>query len=726
MLNYDSFKPHGISEQIVQSICNKMGSNEHVFFRNHVAYYFCQIAACMRVMYCNPNETIGRPINMYAINLGPSGMGKGYTTTIMEEHVIDQFRDSFLTKTWPLVTAHSVAKVADYRARKYMKDPEDARMQVEKEFERMGTYDFAFTEPSKASIGQLRNKLLLAGLGSINMQVDEIGLVMGKLGECFSAFLELYDGRMKNSLIKNTADQQRSEVMYGVTPTNMLAFGVPTGVFDGGKNEELFTGMTQHGLARRAHYAFTPDEDFEENHEFLTPQEMLNRSKVTNTEAVYSALSDHFEQLADPLKLNTRLAIPDNTALLLFEYVNDCKRRAIDMPMAQHIERYEMSHRFEKAKRIAGAYAFVDGAAQIEPEHLMSAIAMTEDSGDAFGRMMHREMPHVKLAKHIASSPHDLTKVTLREQLPFFKGGTKQSRDEMLSEAIDWGYTNNISIRKGYSKNVEFFSGQYLRSNDLTKLRISYGMELAYNYRSQEIAWDKIDKLAKHDNIHWINHHLENGFDNAGHRHNDNCIPGFNMIVLDIDGGMSIQQARLMLKEYRAFYYVTKRHTATEHRFRIVMPINYTLELDAPDFAAFMENLYEWLPFEVDDNTGQRSRKWLSNQGHHLFTDGKLLDALPFIPRTDKHVEYTERLIDLGNLGGLERWFVLNTSNGSGNRNNNLLRYAMMLVDGGLDSVSIRDRVLGLNVQLPQPISEQRIDNTIMKSVTKKVQARSV
>lgn len=729
MLDYAKFKHNPIAERIVDTICSKLGTDQPSFFRVHVAYYFCMVASSMRAAYFNPGaRTVSRPINMYAINLAPSGFGKSYATSIIEDQVINLFREEFLHKTWPIITTHNIAKVADFRARKDVKDPEETRMRVEKEFERMGAYEFVFTKPTEAALVQLRDKMLLAGIGGINLQVDEIGSNLFKTKDSFPSFLELFDGRMKRNLTKNASENIRAESMYGITPANCLLFGVPGALLDNGKNEEEFINMQDIGFARRSFFGYISDEEYTSNVILKTPEDMLKRAKQADADSTLEDISELFGELADPLKANTKLPIPDNTALLLFHYMNDCKKRAMAMPLPDAMRRYEMENRYDKAVRLAGAYAFVESASQIEVAHLKAAIALAEESGDAFKRIMHRDLPHVKLAKHLGMANQELTKVSLREQLPFFKGGTKQSRDEMLVEAVDWGYTNNIAIRKRYSNGVEFFHGQLLKSNDLSQLRISFGQEQAYNYTSQVIPWAKIDKLAKINDVHWINHVLENGFDNAGHRHNDNCIPGFNMVVLDVDNSvgdyLSIQHARIMMKDYRAFYYTTKRHTKDHHRFRIILPLSYTLELEAEDFAGFMHNLYEWLPFDSDDATGQRSRKWLTNKGHHVFTDGKLLDPLPFIPRTNRQAEFSERLIDLGNMGGLERWFIMNTSVKLNNRNNNMLRYAMMLVDGGMDAVGTRDRLLAMNNKLDEPVKESEFDGTVMQTVTKKIQAR--
>ena len=98
----------------------------------------------------------------------------------------------------------------------------------------------------------------------------------------------------------------------------------------------------------------------------------------------------------------------------------------------------------------------------------------------------------------------------------------------------------------------------------------------------------------------------------------------------------------------------------------------------------------------------------------------KLFDALEFIPRTTKNEERIKRVKEYANLDGLQHWVM--TTTGEGNRNKQLYRYAMILVDKGMDYNSILESVLEMNAGLKDSISEKEIHNTIMSSVARKIQ----
>ena len=207
-----------------------------------------------------------------------------------------------------------------------------------------------------------------------------------------------------------------------------------------------------------------------------------------------------------------------------------------------------------------------------------------------------------------------------------------------------------------------------------------------------------------------------------GHRKEENCIQGFNLAVIDVDGTVSIKTARALIKEYTYLLYTTKRSTDTTNRFRIIFPMSHTLQLNKDDYKEFMENLYAWLPFEADTATAQRARKWLSHDGDLYENEGDLLDVRLFIPKTKKAEEFKSSIVDLGNLSNIERWFV--TKTGKGNRSNQLIKYGLMLVDTDMAISDIQDKVILFNNKLPDSLPDNELYSTIFQTLSKKVHER--
>lgn len=714
MIPVNEMEYHPTSEKLVQILCGKTQSTEPLFFRVLVAYYFSMCAAQMRCSIATPDRG-DIPVNMYALNLATSGYGKGHSTNIMEEQVMNLFMARFLQDTFPLLAERNLPKLAVKRASRKGTDPDEELVRVQKEFDSTGELLFSFDSGTSPAVKQMRHKLLMADAGSVNLEIDEIGLNLVGNTEVLTTFLELYDkGKVKTKLIKSSSDNTRYEEIRGQTPTNMMLFGTPSKLFDGATTEAQLYAMLDTGYARRCFFGYLRGSAKNLNQ---TAEEAYEIGISTASHDFLEELSETLGDLADIINVNKRLVISRETSIALIEYKLQCERIAAKLPEHDEMRKAELSHRYFKALKLAGAYAFIDDVPELTITHLHNAIKLAEDSGAAFVQMLARDRGYVKLAKYIASCKRDVTQADLVEDLPFYRGGAS-AKSEMLNLAIAYGYKNNIIIKKTFSDGVEFLRGETLQETDLTKMVISYSTDMTTDYRNEFAPFDQLHKLTQANGMHWVAHHLMEGY-----RNEDNCIPGFNLVVIDVDGGVNLSTAKLLLKKYKFMVYTTKRHTDEENRFRLVLPINFTLDMDARDYKEFMSNIYSWLPFEVDTATNQRARKWLSHEGHYEYNEGEVLDALPFIPKTSKNEERKKLVETQQSMDNLERWVTNNI--GDGNRNNLLLRYALILIDGGFDFEGIRSRVMALNEKIADKLDEAEVMSTIMVTVMKNLTKRA-
>jgi hypothetical protein len=467
------------------------------------------------------------------------------------------------------------------------------------------------------------------------------------------------------------------------------------------------------GYARRFLYSFNrkSSKNFD-----LSGTDLIDLMENRTNSQFLDDLSNRLGTLADPVNFHQIITMGRDVAIQWAEYKIHCEKLADQLGEHSTIPKAELSHRYFNAIRLAGIYAFIDGTAQITEDQLYNAIALTEASGKAFEQLLCRDRPYVKLAKYLAYEGSEVTHADLVEDLPFYKG-PQNHKAEMLTLATAWGYKNNVIIKKSYVDGIEFLSGESLKKTNLNEITVSYSTDIAHNYQNEVVPFDKLSTLTQANGYHWCAHHVT-----GGHRSNATIIEGFNLVVLDVDAGVSMDTVKLLLKEYKYHIYTTKRHTDQDNRFRIVLPINYELQLDSQDYKEFMHNIFEWLPFPVDTSTTDRCRKWLSHAGHHETNDGELLDALPFIPKTSKNEEHKKQILDQRNLTNLERWFVNNTA--SGNRSNQLIKYALLLVDGGMTFEQVQNGVTALNDKLADKMDEREIMNTIMVSATKAIASR--
>ncbi|MDT9702054.1 hypothetical protein, partial [Streptomyces sp. P17] len=164
-------------------------------------------------------------------------------------------------------------------------------------------------------------------------------------------------------------------------------------------------------------------------------------------------------------------------------------------------------------------------------------------------------------------------------------------------------------------------------------MTIAYSGHFAYNYLNENVPWERLHELMMAPDMHWINHHAA-----KGHRAEENMIPGFDMLVLDVDGTMQLDMVHDLMARWKFLTYTTKRHTPDENRFRLIMPINYRLNMDSNEYKELINGVLAWLPFVSDESTNQRCKKWMTcDKGYHHYNDGELFDILPFIPKTSRN-----------------------------------------------------------------------------------------
>ncbi|MDG4870581.1 primase C-terminal domain-containing protein, partial [Guyparkeria sp. 1SP6A2] len=72
----------------------------------------------------------------------------------------------------------------------------------------------------------------------------------------------------------------------------------------------------------------------------------------------------------------------------------------------------------------------------------------------------------------------------------------------------------------------------------------------------------------------------------------------------------------------------------------------------------------------------------------------------------------------LESLDNLERWFAQRIS--EGNRNNNMLKYAMALKDSGMLYTDAEKQVREFNRKLSNPLSDDELGSTIFRTLASK------
>lgn len=724
MIDLTGVTHHPAIEEIVDVLCNRTQNMDRGFFRVEVAYFMAKMASCMgaTIVTKDRGET---PVNLYALALATSGFGKGYSVNIIEDELMGAFKKRYMEETMPTIAENNLWRLANERSARNGTDQQEEFDKVEAEYRRAGAYPFTFDSGTPPAVKQLRHRILMASCGSVNLQIDEIGSNLLANTDVLTLFLELFDqGKVKQKLTKNTADSLRGEELEGKTPTNLLLFGTPSKLLDGGQVEDQFFDFLNTGYARRCLFAVGQIDKKAFN--TLTPAEIYANLTKQNNNSTVTKWAERFYDLANPINYGWKTIVEDDVGIELMTYKIHCERQSEAMAEHEEIRKAEIEHRYYRALKLAGALAFIDCSAFVTSDHIKQAILLTEESGEAFKGILNREKSYVRLAKYISTIGNEVTHADLLESLPYYPKGNA-ARNEMMSLAIAWGYKQHIIIKKSFNDGIEFFKGETLKATNLDEIVISYSDNWAYDYAPEKVPFDQLATLTQADGMHWCNHHFR-----KNHRAEENVIAGFNMIVIDVDGTIGMDMCHELMKDYKFMTYTTKRHNEVigtdedgnavhgPDRFRLMIPMNYYLELDTEEYKEFMNNIMAWLPFETDESANQRAKKWMSNPKgtYHFNLDAPLLDVREFIPRTSKNETFHERMQQVQSLDNLERWFAGRMA--TGNRNNQMIKFALALVDSGKNFNEVSSIVKAFNKKLGNSLSEDELNSTVLVTVAKR------
>lgn len=716
-------------EEVVDYLCSKTRLTSRRFFRNIILYYLAQVASHQHVKVLT-QERGAIPVNAYVLNLASSGAGKGMSKRILEKEIFNQFLSRFLGDALPTAAEVNVANLAMQRSLNSSVDLDTAINLTQGDYDRAGTFLLSFDSATVPALRQMRTKIQLANLGSLNLEIDEIGNNLLENQDVLNAGLELYDmGEFKEKLIKNTQESVRSYNLTSQTPMNILMFGAPVALLDGASTEDRLRAMFETGYARRCLFAYEPEVV---RQGASTPAELLKMMQQGNTPNI-AKLSQQIGDLADPSNSHLEIEMPLSATHMYLQHMIDCESRVAEMCQeSQSLQILELSHQYFKAIKVAGSLAFAKGEDEISDETMGAALQYVMDSGEDYARLLKSPPKYERVAQYLAAQTKraPLTQSEMVAEMPYYAKENKQGKQEVLKLATSWGYRNGILIKTYTQDEIEFTHAKPLEKVDQDNMRISYGQDVAHDWHVKlSASWKDLPKVFMQPGMNWNPHaiHIDPSTGRAKPRHSDNLIPGVDMVALDVDGTATLGEVAMLLKEYEYYIYTTKSHQIMKDgevrdRFRIIMPLTHRFD-EVEEYNEFMENIFEWLPFDVDIATKDPARKWASHAGTLYHNAGKSLDSLMFMPRTTHCVKEKQRQVDLANLTKLERWFISQGDKGQG-RNNQLHKYMTFLVDGGLDYASISARVKELNRKFSKPLEDTEIDRTVLISAQRLIQKR--
>jgi hypothetical protein len=681
-------------EDIIKLIVSEEAEDDLKRYARMLALYgIADIANGTRCSVMIPNDNKSIPMNLYAIGLAGSGLGKTKGLNFILD-LISEARSRLKEKV------NAKIEMLDPFGQETLNDLTKDGVTISDRYKSL----------TDSSTLKLMKVLDLTDYFSINYTVDEFaGKVMSEYEILSTTVIEIYD---KGYVPVNLRATTKTPKCDNPIPMNMLAFGSPHLLFESDANvEKSFTDLLQAGLARRTVFVNvdTPVNKF-------TLNANDNRAKL-------DYISDKFVQMQDKYD-HRELMLSDNAKALYERFLEECTEDSLNVSKYQPLKQIYVKNKSWLALKISGLIAVSNFHNDITLEDYQTAIDIIEDSSLDFEAMLNRPEKYELIVDWLTEQDNAESEYTLTQALPFYK--EVRSKKQFWDLAKGYAYEHNIALMIEEKRNLVFYQAKPKKKTNLDEPVIfSYSSEMTEGYyANDDILWKDFHKVVTKDGLCYSAHCFKDGY-----RKKDNAISGTNLLILDIDDGATIEMAKLLFEEYTYLIATTKSHLKDKNgvvaeRFRIVLPMQNTYDLDSEQYSKFMANIMEDLPIEVDRACKDSARFYYGSEGEYWYNEGILFDADKYIPNTQEEEQYRKKGTQLAkkNLNGISQYIIRNEHNG---RNNALIKLGLLLVDKGYSHEETKDEIKRVNKQFSSPLAESEIERTIFKTVERRPEVES-
>ena len=661
---------------------------------NSAHYLLGTLASMRRVTIASlEDDTDVLPIMYYGITIAKSGAGKDRSVSLaqsMAKTTIEKYFEG-LAKT---ITKYNGSMS---RINAPLIDQEPVL-----EFMSGTTEGFANT----------RDILQKIGFGCCNYRISELGDMArnADFNELLTMMVMAWEkGDTPAKIVKTTKVIE----VKGV-PTNMLLYGSPSKIKDDENIDEKITNAMTSGLGRRSFVVY--EDEYNSNLDEVSDVELLAQRKkkkdgVDELESIDSYLSDLM------VSGHKNISCSDEAYLAIKRYELECKKKAEKNKTLTEPMIAELNDRAWKAYKLAGLYAWANGSDTVSEEDVKDAIEWAEACSDGFIKLVTKKTTRERIFDLIIRSDKPISRDEIATGLSKI---SKQELDHNIQMLHEYAERKDFVLIEEQQNKKYKYSLKEVNTVDENNITLSGSKDLAHNYIERSMNWLEIEKVLKGE----VNYSAGTFID--GHRTKDNYKGTQDIIILDVDEGMSLSLAKQFFSEWQCVIATTRNHNKekngkTNDRFRVVLLPNKKIELDSSKFSELMRNVANKLCIQVDEACFDSSRMYFGNKDAEVwFSPSKnRFDISCCIPDTKRETEQREisRQNDaIISAEGVEKYFLMKIES-EGQRNNNLLKYCLMMKDAGEDYTA---KTLGLNSMLVEPLSELEIERTIFRTASKK------
>jgi len=600
------------------------------------------------------------PINVYGIVLMKSGAGKNSSLDLLDEWyfypVVDRFKKLYATNKKQYLDKEYSRLCSTFNDEKEI-DKEFAKVMSE-----ISSWEVSISRATMEGVEKMASTCFKLGALTLGVEIDEMDKYITSSKELIDALYGSYDnGSWKP---KATAGREIQEQVKGVAP-NFFGFSTPEAMLLNEKVNEPFVEFLRTGLARRSFF-FHEDNDVLPN--ILSAEDRLDmEEKSSKLRNENKSLRERLLSLVNRDNLNKVIGYSRGAKIKLFEY------REISDELATQtkdpIMNSEYRERHFKTAKISAMYAFLDGRDEVNEEDVEYAVSLCNASSESLSR--------------IGIGKSDLEQLYMRVRA--------EEGYVYVSDMLNYGIYKKNESKKifEYAKDLESLAeihgdifeaiekdGKFVAVNIKQMITSNpenciFSASMPRNGKYNHQDGYKKAEIDFHDIPQWITSEEKICYAGVGFRHgnrnNESTEPYSNLIVLDIDEGMSLKYAKEVFSDYYSIITTTRNHQKEKNgitcdRFRVVLLADKYLYTNPDNYRGLMINIQKYYGFTLDTACFDKAHIYYSNPSE-IWTGSciRKFEVSKLIPREDERgIRKQKSLTYEPEDGGvLKAWFEM-------------------------------------------------------------------
>jgi hypothetical protein len=653
--------------------------------------------------YDDDEDDVSRIVNYFGVILAPSGRGKDFTMDKAESifsNILSNYRKNIKAEF-----NKQLAKIAEYT-------------EID-----IANQNYLLPSGFRTSIDGTPEGFQKLMQGMSILPTFSVNIFHGELSDILLNADML--SRIKEAWTKGTAKGKTTASggyfdVEGV-PVNVSLHGAPYGILNVQNKLDKLKEEIIQGFGRRSFFYMQNTDKIVKNSKYKT-------MSGSNKNELFQ-LSEMFFDLS---KKGRKIKISEEASLVLSNYISNLIDEYNDGDLHNQIKQTIIGSE-TKIERLACIIAMADFSETVYPEHMEYAIDFANRTNTCMEQIVKGYPIHIDIFNRISISPKGrpdlIQEIRGLSNIKMFNDYMGLTKEYAISQGC-------IVIEEGDALKV--YRAEPLPLTNLNKMIISIcatklnNIEQSIDFKPMRIPFlgdgHSVESLVKSNVGCFTLAHFEPS-DNAphGHRRAESFISGQNMIAIDIDSGLPLSTAKVLLKDYLCLIYTTKSHQkeGKGDRYRIVIPTNKEYFVTSEQHKEMMDNVAKILGVEIyDRQTRNVSRLWYTNESGEVWVNktNKLFDITKCIPSMDTSKKLMNKIEDVevlnleDRVAGIYRWFFLTTS--EGNRNDSCFRISKMMRDLGMSNEDIEQHLTSMNLMLDSPLPDSEI-RTILRSALK-------